>query len=145
MPNESLIDEQINQFVEKQGIRVSEQARKVIQDLFDAVLLDPHPLWRERNVDPNKAFYLYVRQIPALLQNLVADERIERIITTWDIIHWLEPRLNTFCPWDYDPEPPQSSDSSNRSINSRNLPFGYQGGDPSSQDNLLFGLSNSDE
>jgi len=92
----------IMKFVSKSGIKVSAQAQAIIHDLLNSIVVDAHPRWRERSPKPQKVFDEFVEKIPSLLQEIAESEKVDKIITTWDILHWLSSRLDVMWPYPKD-------------------------------------------
>jgi hypothetical protein len=110
MIDKSVIVKGIDQFVEQSGIKVSNQAKVIIGDMLEAISNDPHPNWFRYEINPDDVFQQKVEEIPFLLAQIAEVENVSSVITTWDILHWLNGRLNSICPYR---KPPSSNNPQN--------------------------------
>lgn len=78
---------------ESVGVGVSGQAQNIIYYVVCAVETDPHPRWKER---PSRERFL--DGLPEHLAAVVAEEGVEKRVSTFDVLHWLTRNLERICP-----------------------------------------------
>jgi hypothetical protein len=76
-------------FTDETGVEVSSGTKRLIMTILNAVLSDPHPLWKATPAERVEIVGSYISSLPSLLSNVVTDEGVEGKITSFDLLHWI--------------------------------------------------------
>ena len=88
----------ILEFEGRTPIRVSPEARQLLQLLVDGVVWDPHPAWNEsRSARVGIADGL-VAELPGHLREIVKIEHVTKTVTLYHVLHALTIKLDAWCP-----------------------------------------------
>lgn len=92
---------QMLRFTASSGITVSAEARRLITLVLEAMQNDPHRLWHD--LDRERVLRLrseILSDLPAVLRQIAQAEHAERRLTAFDVLHWLQRNLLSWCPVD---------------------------------------------
>ncbi len=84
------------------GIDVSEQGQIIIKDILDAIVIDPHRKWKVTKEELESEVGKFMSELSKNLNNIVKEERVVKIITSFDILHWFSKHIDQLCPFEKD-------------------------------------------
>lgn len=80
-------------------LSVSKNAQSIIEDLINAVEIDPHPNWGTTAPQLAHATREFAQRLPEYLKSIARTENVRTAITTFDVLHWFGTNLVTLCPF----------------------------------------------
>ena len=86
------------QFTAKSGLIVTEGAMRQIGMLINSVQLDPHERWVAHSRNLDDYFEYWQETLPDLIVQVAQDYRLEKRITTMDIVVWTARNLDSVWP-----------------------------------------------
>lgn len=87
------------EFRHERYIDVSQQSKILIKDILDAIILDPHPRWKFTKKKRKHVANYFASELYVNLFNIAKEEQVEKIITSFDILHWLSRHIDKLCPF----------------------------------------------
>lgn len=78
-----------DRFTQETGVLVTPTTRDLAAEIISAVAEDPHPRWRVEVPQLQEFLFTYVQQSPKFLRDIQNQQKIEKRITAFDLLHWM--------------------------------------------------------
>ena len=95
-----ILDNMCNKFYHENKILVTRHARKVIIEILNGILLDPHPSWESSKLENRKLHSKFLYNANQFLSSIADSEAIKTRITTFDFLHWFAFSIDSICPFE---------------------------------------------